>query len=130
MHDPETHAVPNFIMSALAQRPIPLYWKGEQVRDYFFVDDLARAHTAVLPLTGLQYFNVGSENGTKTIDLIRTIEQIVGHDVPTEDLGERAGDVAANYASSEKLASATGWRAQVGLREGLERTIEWFRSRA
>ena len=130
MHDPETHAVPHFIMSALAKRPITLYWKGEQVRDYFFVDDLARAHTAVLPLIGLQYFNVGSETGTKTIDIIRTIEAIVGDEVPVEDLGERPGDVAANYASSEKLAAATGWRAEVGLREGLERTIEWFRSRS
>jgi UDP-glucose 4-epimerase len=44
-------------------------------------------------------------------------------------LGPRAGDVEANYASSEKLRQATGWRAQVGIREGLERTVEWFRSR-
>ena len=47
-----------------------------------------------------------------------------------EDLGERPGDVHATYAWSTKLAEATGWRAQVDLREGLERTIAWFRSRA
>lgn len=129
MHDPETHAVPNFIMSALAKRAIPLYWNGEQVRDYFYVEDLARAHAAVLPLRGLQYFNVGSETGTKTIDLVRTIEEIVGHAIEVEDLGERPGDVAATYASSEKLAQVTGWKAEVGIREGLERTVEWFRSR-
>ncbi len=130
LHDPETHAIPNFIRAVLAKRPIPLYWRGEQVRDFVYVEDLARAHTAVLGLSGLQYFNVGSETGSKMIDVVHEITDIAGYDVPIEDLGERAGDVPANYASSQKLAAATGWRAQVGLRDGLERTVEWFRGRS
>ena len=129
LHDPETHAIPNFIKAVLAKQPIPLYWNGEIVRDYFYVEDLARAHTAVLGLSGLQYFNVGSETGAKTIDVLREIMDIAGYEVPVEDLGERPGDVPASYASSAKLMSATGWRARVGLREGLERTVDWFRSR-
>lgn len=128
LHEPETHAIPNFIRAALEKRPIPLYWNGEQVRDFIYVDDLARAHTAVLGLSGLDYYNVGSETGSKMIDIVRAITEIVGYDVPVEDLGERAGDVPATYASSEKLITSTEWRAQVGLREGLERTIEWFRA--
>lgn len=130
LHDPETHAIPNFIRAVLAKRPIPLYWGGEQVRDFVYVEDLARAHTAVLGLSGLQYFNVGSETGSKMIDVVHEITDIAGYDVPIDDLGERAGDVPANYASSQKLAAATGWRAQVGLRDGLERTVEWFRGRS
>ena len=130
LHDPETHAIPNFIKSVLAKKPIPLYWKGEQVRDFIYVEDLARAHTAVLGLSGLQYFNVGSETGSKMIDVVLEITGIAGYDVPIDDLGERAGDVPANYASSQKLSAATGWRAQVGLRDGLERTVEWFRGRS
>jgi len=130
LHEPETHAIPNFITAALRRQRIPLYWKGEQVRDFIYVDDLARAHTAVLGETGLQYYNVGSDTGTKIIDLLHEIGEIVGSELPMDDLGERPGDVHATYAWSEKLAEATGWRAQVGLREGLERTVEWFRSRA
>ena len=129
LHEPETHAIPNFIKSALAKTPIPLYWKGEQVRDFIYVEDLARAHTAVLGLSGLQYFNVGSETGTKIIDIIGEITDILEYHVEIEDLGERAGDVPATYASSAKLAAATCWRAQVALHEGLERTVEWFRGR-
>jgi UDP-glucose 4-epimerase len=129
MHEPETHAVPNFIKSVIAKQPIPLYWKGDQIRDYIYVEDLARAMTSVLPLSGLQYFNVGSETGAKTIDLVRAIMDIAGYEVPIEDLGERPGDVPANYASSKKLIAATNWHAQVGLREGLERTYEWFKGR-
>ena len=130
LHEPETHAIPNFITAALDRRPIPLYWKGDIVRDFIYVEDLARAHTAVLSLNGLQYFNIGSDTGTKIIDVLGEITDILEYHVDIEDLGERAGDVPATYASSDKIAAATGWRAQVGLREGLERTIEWFRSRA
>ena len=51
LHRPETHAIPNFITAALEQRPIPLYWKGQGVRDFIYIEDLARAHTALLSLT-------------------------------------------------------------------------------
>ena len=129
LHEPETHAIPNFITAALDRRPIPLYWKGDVVRDFIYVEDLARAHTAVLPLNGLQYFNIGSDTGTKIIDVLGEITDILEYHVEIEDLGERAGDVPATYASSDKLAAATGWRAQVALHEGLERTVEWFRAR-
>ncbi len=129
LHEPETHAIPNFIRAAIEKRPIPLYWGGEIVRDFIFVDDLARAHTAVLGLRGLQYFNVGSETGTKIIDVVREIFDVVGYETPIDNLGERAGDVPATYAWSEKIAAATGWRAQVPLRDGLARTVDWFRQR-
>lgn len=130
LHEPETHAIPNFIRAALDRKPVPLYWKGEQVRDFIYVEDLARAHTAVLAQAGLQYYNVGTGTGTKMIDVVGEITDILEYHVDIEDLGERPGDVPALYAWSEKLAAATGWRAQVPLHEGLRRTIEWFRSRA
>ena len=129
MHEPETHAIPNFIRAALAGRPIPLYWNGEQVRDFIYVDDLARAHTAVLQQEGLDYFNIGSETGSKIIDIVQMIKDLTGSNVPVEDLGERPGDIHASYASSEKLMLATDWRPRVSLREGLERTVEWERRR-
>ena len=56
------------------------------------------------------------------------MNEIIGlvGETPVTDLGERPGDVHASYAWSKKLADTTGWRAQVPLREGLERTVEWF----
>jgi len=128
LHDPETHAIPNFIRAALERRPIPLYWKGEQVRDFIYVEDLARAHTEVLRLSGLHYFNIGSEVGSKAIDVVRAIFDILGYEVPIEDLGERPGDVPATYASSRKISEALGWRPQVSLEEGLRRTVEFYRA--
>ena len=127
--DPETHAVPNIIRSALKREPIPLYWKGEQVRDYIYVEDLARAHLEPLRVQGFEVFNVGTEVGTKVIDVIETVFRILGYRVPLDDLGERAGDLPAYYASSEKLRTQLGWKAEVDLEEGLRRTIEHERKR-
>lgn len=127
--DPETHAVPNIIRATLEKRPIPLYWKGEQLRDYIYVEDLAKAHIQPLKVSGFEVFNVGTEVGTKVIDIVETVFDIVGYRVPLDDLGERPGDVTASYASSEKLRTQLGWQAEVGLEEGLRRTIEHYRER-
>ena len=84
------------------------------------------AHTQVLGLSGLQVFNVGTESGVKIIDVVRAIERILGRNLQIEDLGERAGDVPANYASYRKINRVVGWQPRVDLEEGLRRTIEYF----
>lgn len=127
MHQPETHAIPNFIRATLAKKPIPLYWKGEQIRDFIYISDLAQAHIDVLPLSGFNIFNLGTEIGVKVKDVIREIFEIVGYQVPVSNLGQRPGDVAANYASSAKLKAAVGWKAKVNLTEGLKHTIGFYR---
>src|SRR3989344_4297800 len=129
-HRPETHAIPNFIKATLAKKPIPLYWKGEQIRDFIYIEDLAQAHIDVLNLSGHQIFNVGTETGVKVKDVIDEIFKIVGFRVGVDNLGKRSGDVAANYASSEKLQKAVGWRAKVSLPEGLKRTINYYKMRS
>lgn len=127
-HNPETHAIPKFIKAALRHKPLPLYWKGEQIRDFIYIEDLARAHIAPLKLGGFHVFNVGSERGTRVVDVVSIISDIVGFELEVQDLGERAGDIPANYASSDKLNKATGWGAEVSLEEGLKRTVEWFKN--
>jgi UDP-glucose 4-epimerase len=125
--EPETHAVPNIIRAVLERRPVPLYWKGETVRDYIYVEDLARAHIQPLKVSGYEVFNVGTEVGTKVIDVVEKVFDIVGYRVPLDDLGERPGDVPASYASSERLRQQLGWQPQVGLDEGLRRTVDHYR---
>jgi UDP-glucose 4-epimerase len=127
--DPETHAVPNIVRAALERRSIPVYWQGEQMRDYIYVEDLARAHVQPLKVSGYEVFNVGTETGTKVIDIIEHAFAILGYRVPIDDLGERAGDVPASYASAEKLREQLGWQPQVDLEEGLRRTIAHYRKR-
>jgi len=127
--EPETHLIPNVVRAGLADEAVPIYWQGEQVRDFIYVEDLARAHVAVLDQTGLNYFNVGSEVGVKVKDVLQAVTDILDRPLRIDDLGERPGDVPALYASSERLRKATGWQAEVGLEEGLRRTVQFFRAR-
>lgn len=128
LHKPETHAIPNFVKSALAKTPIPLFWKGEQVRDFIYIDDLAQTHVLALPLTGLHIYNVGTETGVKVIDVVKKIFEIVGYEVPINDKGERKGDVPTLVASSQKIQQELGWGVKVNLDEGLQKTIEFFKN--
>jgi UDP-glucose 4-epimerase len=126
--DPETHLVPIVVTAGLKDETIPVYWGGEQIRDFIYVGDLAAAHTAVVPLSGFNIFNVGSETGTKVRDLIDVIGSILGRNLKVEDRGERRGDVHAYYATSARLRKATGWKARVSLEEGLARTVEYYKN--
>lgn len=127
LHEPETHAIPNFIKSTLEKKPIPLYWKGEQIRDFIYVEDLAKAHIDVLGVAGLEVFNIGTEDGTKVSEVVNKIFKITGHKGMIKDLGSRAGDARATYASSQKIEQAVGWKSETSLDEGLEKTISFFR---
>ncbi len=126
-HNPETHAIPNFINAALNKKPIPLYWNGEQIRDFIFIEDLARAHIDVLKLTGHQVFNIGTETGIKVKDVLYKIFRILGYEVLVENLGPRQGDVLANYASSKKIESVIGWKSKTSLEDGLKLTIDYYK---
>lgn len=128
-HQPETHAIPNFISSALKGEPLPVFWAGEQTRDFIYVEDLAEAHIKALDLSGINIFNVGSDHGIKVKEVIELLGKIIGKELEVKDLGERPGDVEANYASSEKLKQATGWQAKNSLEEGLRKTVEWFKEK-
>lgn len=128
-HSPETHAIPNFVKAALKKEPIPLYWQGEQIRDFIYVVDLAQAHAAVLDSKGLKIYNIGSETGTKVREVVETIFKILGYSVEIKDLGKRKGDVHANYASSKALLKDTGWKPQTSLYDGLKSTINYFSER-
>lgn len=128
LHEPETHAIPNFIKAVLAKKPIPLFWKGEQVRDFIYIDDLADAHVLPLNLSGFHIFNVGTETGMKVIDIVKEIFDLVGYETAIEDKGERKGDVEKLVASAAKIKEKLGWSAKTNLREGLQKTIDFFRS--
>ena len=127
LHKPETHAVPNFIKAALNHQPIPLHWRGEQIRDFIYVEDLASAHIAPVDLEGFHIFNVGTGRGTKVIDIVKKTFNVIGYEVPIRDLGEREGDVPTNYTATKKIEKELGWKAKTPLKEGLEKTIRFFK---
>jgi UDP-glucose 4-epimerase len=128
-HDPETHAVPNFIKAILQNQPVPLHWNGEQQRDFFYVDDIARAHVMGLDLKGLHYYNLGSGKATAVKDVVELIFKITGRRTDIQDLGERPGDPPRLMADITKVQRELGWRPEVSLEDGLRRTIAGIEKR-
>lgn len=128
-HEPETHAIPNFIKAALDGTPVPLYWKGEPIRDFFFVDDIARAHVMGLEKDGYNVYNLGSGDGVKVGDVVEKIFEITGSRSTVDDLGERPGDPMLLFADTTRVQEELGWKPEVSIEEGLRRTIEAFKAR-
>jgi UDP-glucose 4-epimerase len=129
-HHPETHAVPNFIKAALAGQPVPLYWNGDQIRDFFYVDDIARAHVMGLAQDGFHVYNLGSGEGQKVRDVVDMVFELTGSHSTIDDLGERPGDPPRLLADTTRARDELGWQPEVSLEDGLKRTIEAFRKRS
>jgi len=138
-HDPETHLVPNILLSLLGKRPrLGVFGHdfatadGTAVRDYIHVTDLASAH--VLALKALlggrpsDVINLGTESGHSVLEVIRAAEKVTGLAVPYDIGPRRQGDVAVLLASKEKAEKSLGWRPRLSSLETIIETAwEWHR---
>jgi dTDP-glucose 4,6-dehydratase len=133
-HFPEK-LVPVVILSALAGREIPVYGAGENVRDWLFVEDHAKALLLVAEKgrTGESYA-IGGDAETRNIDLVRAIcalmDEFVPEGAPHERLiafvADRPGHDFRYAIDSAKIRAELGWAPSVTLQEGLRRTLRWY----
>jgi UDP-glucose 4-epimerase len=141
-HDPETHLVPNILLSLLGGRPRLGVFGGDfatpdgtAVRDYIHVTDLASAH--VLALKALlaggpsDVINLGTESGHSVLEVIRTAEKVTGRPVPFDIGPRREGDVAVLLASKAKAERLLGWKPRLsGLETIVATAWDWHRKGA
>ena len=133
-HFPEK-LIPVVILNAIHGRAIPVYGKGENVRDWLYVEDHADALLTVLTKgeNGRSY-NIGGENEARNIDLVRTICAVLDkrrpEGAPHADLIEfvtdRPGHDMRYAIDPTRIRSELGWRPSVTLEEGLEKTVDWY----
>jgi nucleoside-diphosphate-sugar epimerase len=118
----------NFVMQALRAEPLTIYGDGSQTRAFCHVSDLVRGLQAVMEGDGLdgEVFNLGNAQERTISDLARLVQQacdvdlpIVYEPLPTDDPTRRCPDIT--LARKE-----LGWEPKIDLREGLERTIDYF----
>jgi UDP-glucose 4-epimerase len=103
-----------------------IHWDGEQSRDFVYVGDCARANLLALEGGAGQAYNVGTGVGTTINSLFHTLVEIAGQN-PTPRRGpRRPGDVRHSYLDCRKIERDLGWRPEIGLRDGLERTWQHF----
>ena len=122
-----------WIRLALEGKPFEV-WGGEQLRDFTYVDDAVDAFlAAVTPATEGRSFNIG---GFPPISLTQLAETLIaangGHGeaiVKPFPAERKRIDIGDYHADDEAFRQATGWRPTVDMREGLERTLDWYRSR-
>lgn len=125
--------VAHFVRCALENTPITLYGDGRQVRDILFVEDLIDAlllaQARMGDISG-QAFNIGGGPGNTTslIELIERISDLHGEKPTLRFDAWRTGDQRYYVSDTRRFSQAIGWRAQVGIREGIRRLYDWLRA--
>lgn len=127
--------IPVVILNALAGRPIPVYGKGENIRDWLYVEDHADALLLALEKGELgRSYNIGGENEATNIDLVRKIcailDELRPSDAPYADqitfVTDRPGHDLRYAIDPTRVRNELGWRPSVTVDEGLRKTVEWY----
>lgn len=125
--------IPKSIVRALNKEPIFIFGDGSQTRDYTYVEDIAKGFIKVArcdEVIGLT-FNMGSGFEISIKKIAEMISDILGVSPPQiKYLKKRPGDVLRLYADSTAFNKITDWAPQVSFKEGLLKTIEWFKTRS
>lgn len=134
-HFPEK-LIPLSINNILQKKPLPIYGKGENVRDWLYVVDHARAIDVILHQGKLgETYNIGGHNEWKNIDLIRLLCRLMDEKLEQEAgtseklityVTDRAGHDLRYAIDATKLKNDLGWMPSVTFEEGLSLTIDWF----
>lgn len=134
-HFPEK-LIPLMIANCLNDKPLPVYGKGENVRDWLFVEDHARAIDLIFHNGKIaETYNIGGFNEWKNIDIIKvvinTVDSLLGRK-EGEDMDlityvtDRLGHDVRYAIDSTKLQKELGWEPSLQFEEGIERTVRWY----
>ena len=128
--------IPLFINNIRHRKPLPVYGKGENIRDWLYVEDHARAIDTIFHKGRVaETYNIGGFNEWKNIDIIKvlinTVDRLLGR-TEGEDLGlityvtDRPGHDARYAIDSSKLQRELGWEPSLQFEEGIEKTVKWY----
>ena len=110
----------------LQGKPVTIFGSGEQVRDYVFVRDCARANVLLLDKGYGQVFNLGYGIGTTVNQIFGSLKGITNYPLEANYGPARAGETFQIYLNAAKACQDLGWEPTVPLEEGLRRTVEYF----
>ena len=128
--------IPLFIINIRHRKPLPVYGKGENVRDWLFVEDHARAIDLIYHKGKVaETYNIGGFNEWKNIDIIKvvikTVDRLLGNPEGYSDelityVTDRLGHDMRYAIDSRKLQKELGWEPSLQFEEGIEKTVKWY----
>ena len=128
--------IPLFINNIRHNKPLPVYGKGENVRDWLYVEDHARAIDLIFHRgKNGDTYNIGGFNEWKNIDLIkvmiRVVDRLLGREEGSSEklityVADRAGHDLRYAIDSTKLKNELGWEPSLQFEEGIEKTVRWY----
>ena len=128
--------IPLFINNIRRGRALPVYGRGENVRDWLYVEDHARAIDVIFHRGKVaDTYNIGGFNEWKNIDLIRvivkTVDRLLGNPEGASEklithVADRAGHDLRYAIDSRKLKDELGWQPSLQFEEGIEKTVRWY----
>ena len=135
-HFPEK-LIPLIILNALEEKPLPIYGDGQQIRDWLYVEDHARAlYKVITEGTIGETYNIGGHNEKANIDVVKTICSILDtlqprkSGVPYHDLitfvKDRPGHDLRYAIDASKIQKTLGWTPQETFESGIRKTVEWY----
>jgi dTDP-glucose 4,6-dehydratase len=134
-HFPEK-LVPVIILNALAGKALPIYGKGDNIRDWLYVEDHADALLVVVQKGAVgRSYNIGGENERTNLELVKTLCTILDAKRPKDSgsyadqitfVADRPGHDARYAIDPKRIRAELGWRPSVTVEEGLERTVQWY----
>jgi UDP-glucuronate 4-epimerase len=121
-----------FTKAILAGQPIKVFNRGDMKRDFTYIDDIVEGVARVVPMPPRDavpsvIYNIGNNEAVALDEFIDTLSRILGREAIRDQQPMQPGDMAATYASIERLRTATGFAPQTPLAEGLARFVAWYR---
>jgi dTDP-D-glucose 4,6-dehydratase len=133
-HFPEK-LIPLVILNALDGKDLPVYGKGNQIRDWLYVEDHARALVLVATQGKVgETYNIGGHNEKQNIEVVKTICQILDDLVPKDDkyelqityVADRPGHDMRYAIDASKIQWELGWTPQETFESGIRKTVQWY----
>ncbi|MGL5369602.1 MAG: dTDP-glucose 4,6-dehydratase [Plesiomonas shigelloides] len=133
-HFPEK-LIPLVILNALENKPLPIYGKGDQIRDWLYVDDHARALYKVVTEGKIgETYNIGGHNEKQNLDVVHTVCDLLDEIVPKADsyrkqityVADRPGHDRRYAIDASKMSAELNWQPQETFESGIRKTVQWY----